>query len=224
MEGSAIPLILWYVHLMNPSLFRWNLSSSSKTSYILTVFPLSSAFCIPADLTYLSLIFVLWNSTNTCVIGFAKQSIVYSTSFIPVALIEFSNTAFTSSSLLSSLKPCTTALHSIGTFRGSSFEFSSRHAFFVCPWLVLFRELFVNLRINVFFYSLNSCFCSFVSSANVFIDPYEEFFGFFVFFGIRRLSLWMHRTFCSCWLWLPPSRISSRSLFFEFWDVILTIF
>ena len=69
----------------------------------------------PSSIQYLSLIFVFWNSTHACVIGIAGQSIVYS-SFIPVTLIECSMTDFTSSSLLSALNPCNTALHSIGTF------------------------------------------------------------------------------------------------------------
>ena len=76
---------------------------------------------------------MFWNSTKTCVIGIAGQSIVYSTSFIPFALIDFSTTAFTSSSLLTSLKPCTTALYSIGTVHGFSFVLSSRQVFSFAP-------------------------------------------------------------------------------------------
>ena len=59
--------------------------------------------------------FIFWNSTNTCVIGIAGQSIVCS-SFIPVALIDSAIIDFTSSSLLSALNPCSIAQQSVGTY------------------------------------------------------------------------------------------------------------
>ena len=120
-QCSEIPLILWIIHLMNPNLFLSNLSSAFKSGDILILLPSSSTFRMFADLTYLSRIFMFWNSTNAWAIGNAGQSIVHCSS-IPVAFMESSMTHFTSSSLLSALNPCKTALHSTGTFSCSVFH------------------------------------------------------------------------------------------------------
>ena len=106
---------------------------------------------------------------------------VYSTSFIPVALIEFSTTASTSFS---------TALHSIEAVRGFSFEFSSRQVVSFVPDLFFFTALILaskSVNFSSFFasicflYSRDSCSCSFVSSPNVFIDSCKEFREFWVY-------------------------------------------
>ena len=145
-------------------LFWWNLSSASIDRVIFIFLPLNSFLNILADLTYLFLSSSFLKWMKTCVIGFAKHSILAFSIDIPISVIVSFRSwwtwfrCFTVESCYCSFALILVVMGSVG-FVFSIFTFF----IYVGDFIYHIRDSFIDLFVSVvvFFLHFSQRLCSF---------------------------------------------------------------